>query len=220
MNRIFRLIIGSLAVLALPLAAQTDAKSTKVKFRVTRFDPEDKAPPPYEAGTDRIAFQVPLNYIDGPHTATLREGRFLDFFPGKAEKPEFSLTIAENERTDLLLYFIRNGDSYKVLKILTPPANLRGGDRYVLNGTDSRLGIKLDKQEPLFLDSGKSGIVRGPGGNEIVSLPVLISRFQNDEWKLASTENWYIDPRSRGYLFAYISPRTRQLTFHVITERL
>ena len=220
MPRFFHLVTCLLTLIAYPLSAQSDDKSAKVKFRVTRFDLLDKAPPRYEVGTERLALEVPLNFIEGPHTATLREGRFLDFFPGKAEKPEFSLTIAENERTDLLLYFVSNGESYKVLKILTPAATLRGGDRYVLNGTNTRLGIKLDKQEPVFLEPGKSGIVRGPGGQEIVSVPVLISRFQDEEWKLASTENWYIDPRSRGYLFAYISPRTHQLTFHVITERL
>lgn len=223
MIRLFFLTTCFFTIIVHPLLAQTnEAESAQVKFRVTRFDPEDQAPPKYECGIEgnRVTFEVPLHYIDGPHTARLREGKFLDFFVVGGVKPEFSLAIAQNERTDLLLYFVRDGKSYKVLKILTPVGTLRGGDRYVLNGTDSRLGIKLDKQEPLFLDSGKSGIVKGPGGNQIVSVPVLISRWEKEEWKLASTENWYIDPRSRSYLFAFISPRTQQLAFHVLTERL
>lgn len=170
--------------------------------------------------TDPVSISVPLTYIDGPHTARLRDGRFLDFRRGEAERPEISIPISENEREHLLLLFIPHEASYRVLKIHTPPGAIRGGDRYLINATETRLAIKLGENRPVVVDAGNSGVIRGPGGRDITSLPVLISLFQNGEWTLASTENWYIDARNRSYLVAHISPRTRQLTFHVVREGL
>jgi hypothetical protein len=71
-----------------------------------------------------------------------------------------------------------------------------------------------------MIPAGKSDVLSGPPGSEIVSLPVLISLKHEEQWKLASTEQWPIDPRFRKYLVAYMSPRSNQLVFHSVTERM
>lgn len=204
------------------LGQASGGESASVEFRVTRFDPGDNPSPEFRVGSgaERVDVTVPLTHIAGPHTARLRDGRFLDFWRGEAEAPEISIPIGENERKDLLLFFLPEGESFRVLKVSTPATRIRGGDRLLLNATDSRLAIKLGSGQPVMIDPGKSGLVRGPGGDDTVSLPVLISRLEEEQWKPSSTENWYIDPRIRSYLFAYISPRSRHLAFHVVTERL
>lgn len=106
------------------------------------------------------------------------------------------------------------------MKVLTPPGRIRGGDRHLLNVTGSRLAVKIGDAMPVYIDPGKSGLLRGPGGDEPVSLPILINIREGEKWKPASTENWHFDPRFRGYLFAFISPRTRHLAFHVVSERM
>jgi hypothetical protein len=210
-------------VVASTLFAQEPAKeSSQVEFRVTRFDPGDRPPPKFKAGAagGQVDVEVPLTFIEGPHKVTLRENRFLDFWRGAAEKPEISVPIEANERKDLLLIFFPTGETFKVIKVLTPVTQLRGTDRYLVNATKDQIGVKIGNGEPVFIDSGKSGVLRGPGGNDVVSLPVLISQKQGEEWKPSSTENWHFDPRARAYLFAYTSERTGHMTFHVITERL
>jgi hypothetical protein len=205
------------------LIAQEPAKeSARVEFRVTRFDPGDQSPPKFKVGTGggQVELTVPLTFIDGPHKASLREDRYLDFWRGDGEKPEFSVAIEANEHKDLLLIFFPVGKSFKVIKVLTPVTQLRGTDRYLVNASKDQIAVKIGNGQQVVIDSGKSGILKGPGGNDVVSLPVLISQRQGEEWKPASTENWYFDPRSRAYLFAYTSERTGHLTFHVITERL
>jgi hypothetical protein len=202
---------------------RTDASSPQVEFRVTRFDPTDQASPVFIIGhaSGKVEVEVPLTYIGGPHKATLRDGRFLDLWRGNAELPEISLPIAGDERKDLLLVFIPAEQSFKVIKVNTPLSRIRGGDRFIINATNKSLALKSGGDKPVFIDSGKSGLLRGPGGGEILSVPVLISlKEESDDWKLASTENWQFDPRFRRYLFAYISPRTRQLTFHGVAERM
>lgn len=217
------LIFAGIAASPFSITAQeADQAASKVEFRVTRFDPGDQPPPEFKVGTGggQVELTVPLTFIEGPHKASLRDERYLDFWRGKAEKPEISVSIGANERKDLLLIFIPVGESFKVMKVLTPVANLRGTDRYLLNVTENQIAVKIGDGKPVLVDSGKSGVLKGPGGVNVVSLPVLISQRQGEEWKLASTENWHFDPRSRAYLFAYMSQRTRHLTLHVITERL
>jgi hypothetical protein len=217
------LVIAAAAAVVLPAAAQSEpGGSPEVEFRVTRFDPADRPSPEFRVGSAerQVEVEVPLTYIGGPHKAPLRDGRFLDFWRGDAERPEISLAITEAERKDLLLFFIPAKEGFRVMKLRTPPASIRGGDRYLVNATDTRLAIKLGNAKPVFIDPGKADLLRGPRGDEVVSLPVLISLREGDEWKLASTENWYCDPRFRKFLFAYISPRTRHLAFHGVSEQL
>jgi len=194
----------------------------QVEFRVTRFDPADRESPVFRVGTvgHEIDVEVPLTYIGGPYKAHLREGGLLDFWRGDGEKPEISLPITEAERKDLLLFFIPVKESFKVMKVRTPLTSIRGGDRYLVNATATQLAIKLGNATPVFIDPGKAALLRGPGGSDVVSVPVLISLKEGEEWKLASTENWFCDPRFRKYLFAYTSPRSRHLAFHGVSERL
>jgi hypothetical protein len=196
--------------------------SSQIEFRVTRFDPSDQASPAFWVGHggDAAKIEIPLTYIGGPHKATLRDGRFLDFRRDSAQLPEISLPIAENEHTNLLLIFIPVAQSFKVIKVLTPLARMRGGDRLIINTTNNRLAIKSSEEKPVFIEPTKSGIFRGSSSHEIVSIPVIIGLEEDGQWKMASTENWQFDPRFRRYLFAYISPRNRQLTFHAVTERM
>jgi hypothetical protein len=137
---------------------------------------------------------------------------------GSTEKPEISLEIKENERKHLLLVFFPEGTGFRVLKVLTSPTTIKGGDRFVINTSPNDIAIKLGDSKPLSIPSARTGLLAGPGGSKIVSLPVVINQKQDGEWKLASTEDWPCDPRFRKYLIAYMSPRTRQLVFHSVTE--
>lgn len=215
-------LIALFAALPLPTTAQ-DKEVSRVEFRVTRFDPGDQPPPEFRAGTGaaQIELSIPLTYIGGPHTVSLRDGSYLDFFRGDDDiKPEISLQIADDERKDLLLFFFPVGETFKVMKVSTPLTRIRGSDRYLLNLTSNPLAVKIGGDKPVLIESGKSGLLQGPRGAETVSLPVLISSRQDDDWKLVSTENWHFDPRFRSYLFVFISPRTHHPAFHVISERL
>ena len=212
-------------VSATPIMAQdgNERKAAKVEFRVTRFDPEDRKSPVFLAGSgDRqIEIEVPLTFISGTFEASLRDGTMLDLFQGAADQPAISLEIAPAERKHLLLVFFQQDESYRVLKIHTPPDRIKGGDRFIINATSKEMAIKLGGAEPLMIPVGKSGVLAGPPGGEIVSLPVLVSlKQEDDQWKLASTEQWPCDPRFRKYLFAYMSPRSRHLVFHSVTERM
>ena len=198
-------------------------ESAQVEFRVTRFDPGDQVSPVFKVGptaSGGVEVEVPLTYIGGPHKATLRDGRFLDFWRGDAEKPEISIPIAENERADLLLLFIQMENRFEVIKVNTPLSRMRGGDRYLVNATTQRLAVKMGDAEPVVIEPRKAGLLRVPVGEEVISVSVRIGVEKDGGWDLASTENWPIDPRFRRYLFAYISPRNRQLTFHGVSERL
>jgi hypothetical protein len=216
------LAIACLLSIAVPVAGQgAGSGSPQVEFRVTRFDPQDRESPTFEVGdaAKRVDVEVPLTFIAGPFKAPLRDGGFLDFWRGDSEKPEISLTITEAERKDLLLFFIPVKESFKVMKVRTPLTSIRGGDRYMVNATHSQIALKAGAARQMLIEPGKAGLVRAPSGNA-ASMPVLISIREGEEWTLASTETWYCDRRFRKYLFAYMSPRTRQLSFHAVSERL
>ena len=205
------------------LAQDNGAKiANKVEFRVTRFDPNDRKSPVFHAGSEgkKVEIEVPLTYIAGPFEVSLRDGIFLDLTRGGAEKPEISIEISPAEHKNLLLVFFQQDDAFKVLKILTPSSRIKGGDRFIINVTQSDMAIKFGQSKPLTILPGKSGILSGLPGSAIVSLPVLISLKQQDKWEIVSTENWPCDSRFRKYLFAYMSPRSRQLVFHSVTERM
>jgi hypothetical protein len=203
------------------LAQDSDTKkSATVEFRVTRFDPSDRESPVFRAGSpsSQIEIKVPLTFIEGPFKAPLRDGTTLDLWQGDAKKPVISLEIAPTERQHLLLVFFQQDETFRVLKVHAPPNRIKGGDRFMINATPNEMAIKLGNAEPLMVAASKTGLLAGPPGKEIVSLPVLISLKQEDEWKLASTEQWPCDPRTRKFIVAYMSPRTRQLIFHSVTD--
>jgi hypothetical protein len=220
MNR-FLFLLGMLAF-SLPAAGQDKKAGPEVEFRVTRFDPADRPPPEFKVGLPGLQtdVKVPLTHIAGPFKTRLREGGFLDFWRGSEEKPEISLRITEAEQKDLLLFFIPFKESFKIMKVSTSPNRISGGDRLLVNATKSQMAIKLGNAKPLLIEPGKSKLLKGPGGKDAVSIPVLISLKEGKEWKLVSTEQWLCDPRFRKFLFAYISPRTRHLAFHGVRERV
>lgn len=206
-----------------PLHAQTaeNKASPSVEFRVTRFDPGDARPPEFRTGneTGSTRFEIPITYIAGPFKTTLRDGVFLDLWRGAAEIPEISLRIEPCEHEHLLLAFIPHESGFRVLKINTPPGNIKGGDRFIINASPEDLAVRLGDMKPIQIPSGKSGILHGPPGMEVVSLPALIHRKTGKTWELASTEQWPCDPRFRKFLFAYTLPESRHLTFHAVSER-
>jgi len=217
-------VFPAIGILTVSDAAAQQARGERaasVKFRVTRFDPGQAPPPAFRAGTERrmVEFEVPLTHIAGPFEAGLRDGVFLDLWSDGAERPEHSIRIQPAELQHLLLVFLPQEDGFRIMKVQTPPDKIRGGDRMIINVTPNELAIKLGDMQPLMIPSAKSAILKPPGGNEIISLPVLISMKNEDQWTLASTEHWPIDPRFRRYLFAYMCPRNRHLMFHGVSER-
>jgi hypothetical protein len=221
---VFRFLIPSAFLLASTphsLAQGAEDKSSTVNFRVTRFDPDDRESPKFKAGsgTSKTDVEVPLTYIAGPFKATLRDARFLDLWdatPG--EKPAMSVEIAAAERDHLLLVFFPDGDKYRVMKVNASPTRIKGGDRFIINTTPHELAIKLGNADPVAIPSAKTGLLSAPVSTRPVSLPVVVNLKQDGEWKLASTEDWPCDPRFRKYLIAHMSPRTRQLAFHSLSE--
>ena len=222
MNRPLAILLISALAAVTQAPAQIPAnESAKVRFRITRFDPADRPQPLFRAGLDRkVEFEVPLTSIGGPFEVALRDGTFLDLWRASLDKPEISLEIKPDERQDLLLVFFPKLDSFQVLKIRVPLTRIKGGDRFVINTTPSDVSIKLGDARPLVVKPGSSGILAGPGGAKNVNLPALIHRRNGEDWELAGSENWDCDPRFRKFLFIFISPRTRQLAFHGVAERL
>lgn len=219
--RLASCILASALLTTLAAPAQ-DKKAATVEFRVTRFDPGDRESPVFHAGSGdaKVEIEVPLTFIAGPFEAPLRDGVFLDLWQGDAAKPTVSLRIEPQEHKHLLLVFFQQDDDFSVLKVHSPPSRIKGGDRFIINATPNEMAIKLGDGAPLMIAPSKSGLLAGPPGEEIISLPVLVSLKHEDDWKLASTEQWPHDPRFRRFLVAYISPRSRHLVFHSVTERM
>lgn len=63
-------------------------------------------------------------------------------------------------------------------------------------------------------------MIPGPGGKKVVSLPVQVREKTEKGWRIFSSEHWPFDPRFRKFLFIYRSPRTKQLRFHGVSDRM
>lgn len=217
----------SKAILALWLAvtgvsAQKAEPDSKITFSVTRFDPQDRPSPKFvvKQGSKDVEVEVPLTYIAGPFTATLREGKFLDFFEGDAEQPALTTQIPEAMRSDLLIAFVPDEKSFKLLKIHAPRNKIGGGDYYVVNAMESDVAIKYGSTKPILIQPGKSAILHDRAAAKSPTLPVVINQKQGEQWKLISSENWPNDARFRNFLFLYNSARDLHLAIHGISERL
>lgn len=219
---ILSLVILFLSLSAMSVWAQNAEKSAKVSFSVTRFDPQDRPPPEFivKNGGENLKMKIPLTYIAGPFTATLREGKFLDFFQGEAELPVLTAEIPANMHQDLLIAFVPAAKTFTLLKIHAPREKIGGGDYYLINAMDHEIAIKHGTAKPVTVKPGKSTILRhGPARS--ATLPVIIQQKDEDgKWKLAGNENWPNDLRFRNFLFVYTSSRDNHMTFHGISERL
>jgi hypothetical protein len=213
------LLLAALFAIVHPARAQ-EATAPTVSFRVTRFDPADRPPPKFSAGTGeaKVEIEVPLTHIAGPFKAALRDGVHLDLWGDSTEKPAVSLEIKPAEREHLLLVFFPEGNGFRAMKVLASPDRVKGGDRFIINTTPDEIGIKLGNAAPVLIPSAKTGLLAGPPGGKATTLPVIVNRKLDGKWTLASTEDWPCEPRFRKFLIAYLSPRSRQLVFHSVSE--
>lgn len=194
----------------------------KVVFSVTRFDPMDRPAPGFvvKNGATEIPLQVPLTYIAGPFSATLREGKHLDFFEANGKVPVLSTVVPPELQKDLLLVFIPVKDSFEILKIPVPASGIKGGAHYVVNATSSDVAIQFGALKPVLIRSKKAELLHDPAAGASLTLPVSIQQKEGDEWKPVTTENWPHDPRFRTFLFLYKSARDHHMAFHGITQRV
>jgi len=218
-------LFSALLVLALPVtgaSAQESKVGSKVTFSVTRFDPRDLPSPKFvvKNGSRDVEIEVPLTYIAGPFSATLRDDKFLDFFEGGAKVPAISTEIPVAMLKDLLVVFVPAEKGFKLLKIHAPPTALGGGDHYVVNATEADVAIKYGSAKPVLVKPGKSAILHDGAAGKAPTLPVVINRKDGDQWKLVSTENWPNDVRFRNFLFLYKSARDHHMAIHGISERV
>jgi hypothetical protein len=123
----------------------------------------------------------------------------------KAAKVEFRVTRFDIEDRESPVFRAGSGD--RQVEIEVPLTFIAGPFEAPL-----RDGTTLD----LWQGAAEKPVI----SLEIVRLPVFVSLEKEDKWKLASTEQWPCDPRFRKYLVAYMSPRTRQLVFHSVMERM
>lgn len=220
--RLITLFLALLLAAPVAFAQGTKKEGARVSFRVTRFDPADRPSPTYEIGGTgaRAKVEVPLTYIDGPFKANLRDDKFLDFYEVATDKPFLSVAVRPEMRKDLLLVFVPKENSYNVLQVHAPSTKIKGGDRYIVNATKGDLAIQLGKAKPILVKPARSGLLSGPGGKKIETLPVTIKQKNGEDWKLVSTEHWTCDPRFRSFLFIYRSARTGHISFHGVSDRL
>lgn len=213
------LLIGLTSV---PLFAQTDEKGEKLSFSVTRFDPRDRPIPEFilKNGGTETELSVPLTYIAGPFTATLREDKHLDFFKPGIEEPVITTVIPPDMRKDLLLVFVPREDTFEILKIHVPRAGIKGGDHYVINATPQEVAIKFGAAAPVRISSMKAALLHDPAAGNALTLPVVIQQKEGEEWKPVTTENWPHDTRFRNFLFLYTSSRDHHMAFHGISQRV
>lgn len=204
------------------LCAQTAKQGAKIEFSVTRFDPMDRPAPEFRVkdGGSETEVLVPLTYIAGPFSATLRDDQYLDFYQPGAKVPVLSTPVPLEMRKDLLLVFIPLKESFEILKIHTPPSVIQGGDHYVINATTTDVAIKFGALKPVLIHSKKAALLHDPAAGKSLTLPVIIQQKDGDQWKLVTTENWPHDPRFRTFLFLYTSARDSHMAFHGITQRM
>ena len=204
------------------LIAQGSKQGAKIRFSVTRFDPMDRPAPEFmvKNGAKETPVKVPLTYIAGPFSATLRDDKYLDFFEPGAKLPVLSTVVPPELQNDLLLVFIPVKESFEILKIHTPPSSIQGGDHYVINATATDVAIKFGTAKPVLISPKRAAVLHDPAAGKSPTLPVIIRQKDGDEWKLVTTENWPHDVRFRTFLFLYTSLRDRHMAFHGISERL
>ena len=94
-------------------------------------------------GGTETTVKVPLTYIAGPFSATLRDDQYLDFFKPGVKVPVLSTEVPPELQKDLLLVFIPVRESFEILKIHAPPSAIQGGDHYVINATTTDVAIKF-----------------------------------------------------------------------------
>jgi len=205
-----------------PLFAQTDKQGDKLSFSVTRFDPRDRPIPEFmvKNGGTETEVKVPLTYIAGPFTATLRDDKHLDFFKPGGTEPALSTVIPPEVRKDLLLVFVPVKESFEILKIHVPRAGIQGGDHYVINATPHEVAIKFGAAEVVRISPKNAALLHDPAAGNALTLPVEIQRKEGEEWKPVTTENWPHDKRFRTFLFLYTSARDHHTAFHGITQRV
>ena len=173
-----------------------------------------------KSAAKEVPVKVPMTYIAGPFTATLRDDQFLDFFVPNTKVPVLSITVPRALQKDLLLVFVPVKETFEILKIHTPPSSIQGGDRYVINATAADIAIKFGSATPVLISPKKGAVLHDAAAGKSPTLPVIIQQKDGNDWKLVTTENWPHDVRFRTFLFLYTSLRDHHMAIHGISERL
>ena len=104
------------------------------------------------------------------------------------------------------------------MKVVTSADRMQGGYQMIINTTPDEIGVKLGTAEPVIISSGKSGTLKTPTAAKNASIPVVVNVKKAGKWTLVSTEDWPHEPTVRKFLFAFVSPRTKHLMFHTVSE--
>lgn len=213
-------LAGSLAVRAAPPAT--------VSFRALCFDPRETETPVWflSRGGARKALEIDKSRISGRQTASVRDGRFVDFHPAEVpqegERPPLTLTLPAGSLQNLLFVFAPASTGYRAWAIQLSPAEFKAGDTLLVNAAPVAVAVRLGAAKPVTVQSGASGILPVPSGFKEPMVPVRIfeRNDSSEPWRIAQSTRWAVDSRFRSYLFLYHAPQHHRLLLHGVTERI
>lgn len=214
-----------LATLAAPLVARA---ADSVTFRAVCFDPRETETPELFVAREgsRKPLEIDKSSLSGPQKASVRDGRFVDFYKSEeatpGELPSVTLSLPGDSADNLLFVFAPAGASYRAWAIKLSPNDFKPGARLIVNAAPVEVAVKLGTAAPTVVQPGASGIVLAPDGikDSMVSVQIFNRKDKSEPWRISQNTSWGVDLESRSYLFFYQTPESPRLMLHGVAERM
>lgn len=199
--------------------------AAEISFRAICFDPRDIKTPTFFISKNggASALKLDKSNISAPQTATVRDGKFVDFLTSddpKSGAAPVTLTLPEAPLDQLLVIFIPGGNGYRAWPVKIPGKDFKGGATLVINLSSVEIASKLGDAKPLLVPRAGVKVLPMPGGHKEAMIPINISSRENeaDPWRAEQSARWVWDKDYRNYLFLYHDPATKRLRLRCIEE--
>jgi hypothetical protein len=172
-----------------------------------------------EKGPVGTPFAPPLNHLTEPMPAPARAFT-LQAAPGAdgggAEVARISLP-AEGRRFIVILLPDAQRN-FRSLVIRADDQGFRPGDVYFHNQSTATIVGKIGAR-PFEIEPGKGRIeTPRPDGDRPFIDVAFGYRVEGEQARVLSTTRWPIDNRVRGYVFFFVDPATKRLTYRAVDE--
>ena len=183
------------------LSAQED--EAMASYRIAAFGKGEFKENRFANSRGGETFKVNLSHVSNPITAELREGQYLDFFrenTADEDPPAFSLEISPQNRTDLLVLLIVDGEKLKPQLLDLQKLKIERGGQLVYNLAGYPVAFRCgDNAKEVVIKPGKRELVPPPTKEKVVQ--TIFYPGPDGKPKKAKSSLYFNDKGTRQVVF-------------------
>jgi hypothetical protein len=162
------------------------------------------------------SFALPKNNLSHPQEVPGREFLLVDL---SNQSTLASIQLPEKGESFIVLLVSASKSDYSQVVIPFEDPKFQGGDIFVYNNTEHSVFGKVGSVN-FWVNPGDRSIITPKGVPEAGFYDVTLGTKEGTTIRVISTCRWPQDKRARSYIFFFLNPETKQISYRAVSEFL